>query len=57
MSTLFKAVIGFGIAFYVWSPSAFSAHFDTSATTNLRGQLEASHPREKLMARFAALKF
>jgi hypothetical protein len=56
MGTLFKAVIGFGIAFYVWSPASFAAHFDTSAAANLRSQIEASHPHEKLMAQFAALK-
>ena len=55
MGTLFKAVIGFGVAFYIWSPAAFSAHFDPSTVANLRGQIEASHPHEKLITRFAAL--
>jgi hypothetical protein len=55
MGTLFKAVIGFGIAFYVWSPASFAAHFDTSAAANLRSQIEAGHPHEKLMGQFAAL--
>jgi hypothetical protein len=56
MGTLFKAVIGFAIAFYVWSPASFAAHFDTTATASLRSQIQASHPRERLLAQFAALK-
>jgi hypothetical protein len=55
MSKLFKAVIGFGIAFYIWSPTSFAAHFDTAATVGLRAQIEAAHPHEKLLAQFAAL--
>ena len=55
MGTLFKAVIGFGIAFYVWSPASFAAHFETSAAANLRSQIEAGHPHERLMAQLAVL--
>jgi hypothetical protein len=56
MGTLFKAVVGFGIAFYVWSPAGFAARFDTSATASLRSQIEANRPHERLLAQFAALK-
>ena len=56
MGTLFKAVIGFGIAFYIWSPANFAAHFDTSAVASLHGQIEASHPHERLLAEIAGLK-
>jgi len=55
MRILFKAVVGFGIAFYIWSPAGFAAHFETSAAANLRSQIEANHPHEKLLAQFAAL--
>lgn len=56
MGTLFKAVIGFGIAFYVWSPASFAAHFDTRAVASLRNQIEAGHPHEKFLAEVAALR-
>jgi hypothetical protein len=56
MGTLFKAVIGFAIAFYVCSPTGFAAHFDTPAVSALRSQIEAAHPHERLLAQFQALK-
>jgi hypothetical protein len=56
MGTVFKAVVGFGIAFYVWSPTSFAAHFDTSAAAGLRSQIEANHPHERLLAQFEVLK-
>jgi hypothetical protein len=56
MGTLFKAVIGFGIAFYVWSPAGFAAHLGTPAVHDLRAQIEDSHPHERLMTQLGALK-
>ena len=56
MGTLFKAVVGFGIAFYVWSPADFASHFHTQATASLRAQIEAAHPHEKLLAQLFIAK-
>jgi hypothetical protein len=56
MRTLFRAVIGFGIAFYAWPPATFPIHFDTSAAASLRSEIEAAHPHTKLLAQFEALK-
>ena len=56
MGTLFKAAIGLGIAFYVWSPASFAAHFETAAVHDLRAQIEASRPHERLMAQLGAMK-
>jgi hypothetical protein len=54
MGTLFKAAIGFGIAFYVWSPVSFAAHFETPTVANLRAQIETAHPHERLLAELHA---
>lgn len=56
MGTLFKAAIGLGIAFYVWSPASFAAHFETPAVASLRAQIETVHPHERLLAQFDTLK-
>lgn len=56
MGTVLKAVIGFGIAFYVWSPASFAAHFETPAVASLRTQIEAAHPHDRLVAEFSTLK-
>jgi hypothetical protein len=56
MGTLFKAAIGFGIAFYIWSPASFAAHFETPAIHSLSAQIQDSHPHERLLAQLHALK-
>ena len=53
MDRLFKAITGFAIAFYVWSPAGFAAHFDTPAVASLRTQIEAAHPHAKLAVQWA----
>ena len=56
MGKLFKAVIGFSVAFYVGSPTSFAAHFDTQAVHGLRAQIEAAHPHDHLLAELQTLK-
>jgi hypothetical protein len=48
MHFLFRAVVGFAIAFAVYDPHGFAARFETLA--NVKTQLAAARPAEKLRA-------
>ena len=52
MGTLFRALIGFVLAFGLLHPNAFASHFDTSRLAQVRTELASQHPARRLRSLF-----
>ena len=48
MSILLRAALGFTIAFAVYSPHGFAAYFGTPAMAQVKAELAAARPADKL---------
>jgi hypothetical protein len=53
MFNLFNAAIGLALAFWLFSPQAFVTRLETPSVSNLRIQIAAQHPRQKLAAQWS----
>jgi hypothetical protein len=52
MFNVFNAAIGVALALWLFSPQTFMARIETVPITNLRAQLAAEHPQQKLAAQW-----
>jgi len=48
MRILLRAALGFTIAFAVYSPHGFATYFGTPAMVQVKAELAAAHPADKL---------
>jgi len=44
MGLLFRAVFSFAIAYAIYAPHSFAAHFDTPRMVAVKAELAATHP-------------
>jgi hypothetical protein len=55
MFKLFNAAIGLALALWLFSPRAFVMRLEIPSVSNLRTQIAAQHPRQKLAAQWSGV--
>jgi len=50
MGLLFRAVFSFAVAYAIYAPHSFAAHFDTPRMVAVKAELAATHPGADLRA-------
>jgi len=55
MFKLFNAAVGLVIALWLFSPQSILPRIESPGVRNLRSQIAAEHPRQKLAAQWAEI--